>query len=45
MAWVVLIVLVVIFLTVIAPLMRQRSVVAARTRKLRRPAARREARS
>src|SRR6478735_5561850 len=35
MAWVVLIVLVVIFLTVIAPLMRQRSVVAARTRKLR----------
>ena len=35
MAWVILIVLVVIFLTVIAPLMRQRSVVAARTRKLR----------
>jgi len=34
-AWVILIVLVVIFLTVIAPLMRQRSVVAARTRKLR----------
>src|SRR4051795_2296817 len=35
MAWVILIVLIVIFLTVIAPLMRQRSVVAARTRKLR----------
>ena len=35
MAWVILIVLVVIFLTVIAPLMRQRTVLAARTRKLR----------
>jgi ClpP class serine protease len=33
-AWVILIVLVIIFLTVIAPLMRQRSVIAARTRKL-----------
>src|SRR3954454_6030265 len=35
MSWVLLIVIVVVFLTVIAPLMRQRSVVAARTRKLR----------
>src|SRR4029079_478713 len=35
MSWLILIVWILIFLTVIAPLMRQRSVVAARTRKLR----------